>query len=117
MQRTEPTSARDAARSSFTSTSQRMVPENQVGMLSLGQSRALVRFMRFETKIQSMRLPAGRLRFLICQMRAGMSRNMVKSESRGTAMAAGEMPISGTNPSMEAVLLLDDMVMVLCSIL
>ena len=117
MQRTEPTSARVAARSSLTSMSHRMLPENQVGMLSLGQRRALIRLIRFERMIQNMRLPAGRLRFLICQMRAGKSRNMVKSARRGTATAAGEMPNSGTNPSMKAVLLVDDMLMILGSIL
>ena len=66
-------------------------------------------FMKFERRIQKMRLLAGRFRFLICQIQAGKSSSIVRSERSGIAMAAGERPSSGTNPSMEAVLLVIDM--------
>ena len=62
-------------------------------------------FMTLEVMIQRTRLMAGRLRFLMCQMKDGMSMRRVMKDSTGTAIAPGESPSSGTKPSIAAVLL------------
>ncbi len=58
-------------------------------MSSVGQMSALMKFMRFEMMIQNTRLEAAKLRFLICQIRGGVSITRVNRARVGTATAPG----------------------------
>ena len=58
-------------------------------MSSVGQMIALIKIMRFDMRIQKTRADAARLRFLICQIKVGVSIIRIIKASTGTAIAAG----------------------------
>lgn len=85
----EPTVPKPSAISSLASISQRPEPCHQWNMSSVGQMSALMKIKRLDSRMQNTRLDAARLRFLICQMKGGVSMMRVKRASVGSATAAG----------------------------
>lgn len=86
----EPTKPKVIAIMSLTSTSQRPEPSHQFAVSSVGQMRALIKFMRLESMTQPTRLDAARLRLLMCQAKGGISIMKAVSARTGIATAAGK---------------------------
>ncbi len=57
--------------------------------LSVGQISALTKLKALDKIIQNRRLVAARLRFLICQVMGGISRQMEMNANTGSATAPG----------------------------
>lgn len=58
-------------------------------MSSVGQMSGLMKFIRLEMTTQNTRLDAAKLRFLMCQIKGGVSMMSVMNASVGSATALG----------------------------
>lgn len=83
-----------SATMSLTSMSQSIQPGHHPLRLSVGQMRELTRFIRLLSMIQNTRLAAATFRFRTCHTSGVKLRMIVKSASRGNAMALGETRLS-----------------------